>query len=117
MLPSNKRLLIVLLLIVVFWFVCSFARRELFWPQPEKARSSTGDLGLELWVSQDQVNAGDTVDIRFTVDNCGDKKEVIELEDKLVMDILIDSDTPLRKSVPTTRWSEGREIMPEMKRL
>ena len=109
--------LLVLLPIFTVWFVCSLARGDIFWPQPKSAASRTGSLKLILWVSRERVIPGDEVEIRFTVKNTRGKVRVVELEDKPVMDILINIRTPDNNSFPTTYWSDGQDITPEMRRL
>ena len=107
MAPRGRLLLIALLSIVAVWFVCSLARGDVFWPQPKSNTRRLDNFGLEIWVSRGQANPGNAIDVRFTVDNMGSRTEVIEWEDKPVMDIV----------VAKTYWSDGREITPEMRRL
>lgn len=75
------------------------------------AYASVRNLGLHLWTSRYGLSVGESVDIRFTVENIGEKTRVIELADRPVMDISISFD-----DVPI-RWSDGREMTPELTRL
>ena len=114
MLPSSKPPLILLLLTVVFWFVCSLARGDVFWPQPKREVWGEGGLRRELWVSQERASVGESIDLVFTVKNVGDETEVIEIDDGPVMDILVGQGDHYEQEV---YWSDGREITPEMRRL
>jgi len=79
--------------------------------------TTDGNLGLTLWVSRGRTSVGQPVQIRYTVDNFGDRTEVIQLQEKQepVMDILVF----FGRLGSTTRiyWSDGHEITPEMRRL
>lgn len=75
------------------------------------AYARVGGLALNLWTSRYGLSVGESVDIRFTVENIREKTRVIELADRPVMDISISFD-----DVPI-RWSDGREITPELTRL
>ena len=118
MLPRSRRLLgpllIVLLLIVMFWFVCSLARGDVFWPQPKKEVWGYQNFGLEVWVSQEPASVGEPIDLVFTVKNDGDEVEIIEIDEDPVMDILVGQGDHYEREV---WWSDGREITPEMRRL
>lgn len=76
-----------------------------------------GHDDIQTIISADRCYAepGDPVRIRFTVVNHGDETEVLESEEKPILDIKVryyrGSDEIL------WWWSEGREITPEMRRL
>lgn len=75
-----------------------------------------GDLTLNLWTSRYGLSVGESVDIRFTVENVGKKTKVIELADRPVMDISIGFRTMGGDQVRIRR-SDGREMTPELTRL
>jgi len=75
------------------------------------------DLTLNLWTSRYGLDVGESVDIRFTVENVGEKTKVIELADRPVMDISIGFGTHPGVDPVRIRWSGGREITPELTRL
>ena len=102
----------VLLMIAALLTGCS-----LLWARPESNTASDGNLGLTLWVSQGRVSVGQSVHIRYTVENDGNQTEVIQLEEKQepVMDIRVRF--AVGSDWTTLCWSDGREITPEMRRL
>jgi len=114
MMLLQRRFYQVALLIVVAGLVTNCS---LLWGEAVSNTATDGIFGLTLWVSQKQVSVGQPVAIRYTVDNFGDRTEVIQLEEKQepVMDILVFFG-PLG-STTTIYWSDGREITPEMRRL
>ena len=100
-----KRMLAALLIVYSLGVMsCAFLGAS-----PKTAKTRTGMLVLELWADRDRTD-GEPVQIRFTVRNIGKEVEAIQLEDKLVMDILVGNGQ-------AERWSERREITPDMRRL
>ena len=80
-------------------------------------RHSRGYNDLRIIISADRHKAdgGDSVRIRFTVVNYGDEIQVLESEEKPILDIWVhyyDGAYEMEEW-----WSDGREITPEMKRL
>ena len=71
-----------------------------------------GTLLVEAWASADCVKLGQTVHLRTTVTNKGARHQVIELNEKPVLDIVIGNPEKSEK-----RWSAGRVLTPDQKRL
>jgi len=82
---------------------------------PKTETWGSGNLRMTLWVSRSLPRVGEPVEIRYTVENPTDQTEVIQLEDKPVMDILILFGPG--GHITNIYWSDGREITPEMRRL
>jgi len=105
-------LLVALLAIAMVLVGCSW------FAGPASGTGGYNKIGLEIWVSRDRVSAGDRVDIRFTVDNFGNRTEIIESENGPVMDIFINTEGPAGIPRETdVQWSDGRDITPDMRRL
>lgn len=68
-------------------------------------------LDVEIWASRGCVQPGDTVHLRATVRNRGAKKQVIDLKDKPVLDMVFGNPDTGR------RWSEDRPLTPDLTRL
>ncbi len=73
------------------------------------------DLGIIISSERGLVDEGEPVRLRFTVINRGDEKQVIEVEDKPVMDIMVTYEKN-GDNVPVY-WSDGREVTADMRRL
>jgi hypothetical protein len=104
--------LAVLLVASVFFVSCEQQ------PSPTFERKSNsrrvGDLGIIVSANRGPVDKGEPVELRFTVVNDGDEKQVIELVDEPVMDIMV----CYRLSDDIrVYWSDGREVTAEMRRL
>ena len=80
-------------------------------PQPISRTSGVGELDVEIWASQGCIKPGETIQVRATVTNRGDKTQVIDLKDKPVLDLTVYS---LER---TQRWSEGKALTAELTRL
>ncbi len=85
------------------------------WQQPKSNRRRIGNLGLEIWASQTQLKAGESVDLRFTITNRGDGTEIVRIENKPVMDLRIRHGHP--ENWTELYWSDRREITPEIRTL
>ncbi len=102
------------LLSILLIAAASLVSCDLLSSRPKRKVGGQGDLRLELWASKERANAGDTINLLFTVKNIGDETEVIEIDDEPVMDILVRQGDHYEREV---YWSDGREITPEMRRL
>lgn len=113
MMSHGRRLCQLALIIII---LASLANCSLF-GGPESNTGSDGYLGLILWVSRSLPRVGEPVKIRYTVENDGNRTEVIELEEKQgpVMDISIHFGAG--SDWTTLYWSDRREITPEMRKL
>jgi hypothetical protein len=70
-----------------------------------------GTLLVETWASDDCVQPGNIVHLRVTITNKGAKTQVIELDDKAVLDIVIGNPDTGR------RWSDGKPLTSDLTRL
>lgn len=68
-----------------------------------------------MWASKNCVQPGETVSLRATATNRGNRTQVIEVKDKPVLDIIVDFTKSTAKGV--TRWSDGKPLTPELTRL
>ena len=83
--------------------------------EPKSETRGADSLKLVLWVSHARPNSGETVELRFTVENTHSKTVVIRSEEKPVMDIEIYHGARINRT--TLYWSDGKEITPEMQKL
>lgn len=69
-------------------------------------------LDVEISASNGCVKSGETVKLRATVTNRGDKTQVIDLKDKPVLDILADFTQQTRHG--EVRWSDGKPLTSDL---
>lgn len=108
----GRRLYQSALLVIIAALVASCG---LLWGGPVSEIRGSGNLDLILWVSRSLPSIGQPVKVRFTVENTGNQIEVIQLEEKPVMDIQIH--IAAGGDITKLYWSDGREITPERRRL
>ncbi len=70
-----------------------------------------GTMLVEVWASSDCTQPGDRITLRATVTNHTTKKQVIELTDQPVLDIVV------RNQGPPVHWSDGKLLTPDLTRL
>lgn len=80
-------------------------------PKPTSDTRPAGNIGVQLWASSDCVQPGETVNLRATATNHGSQVFAIELTDRSVFDLVV------KTSGKTTRWSDGKQLTPDLTRL
>lgn len=73
-----------------------------------------GNIGVNMWVSSNCVQPGDTVHLRATATNLGKRTWIVDLKDQPVFDIVLEYDTVVgRRKI---RWSDGK-LLSDLTRL
>lgn len=83
-------------------------------PQPVSNSSAVSieqPLVVEIWADKDLAQVGQTIRFRATLTNKGTGKQVVELRDRPVFDLVVSDGTV------TSRWSDGKPLTPELTRL
>ncbi len=80
-------------------------------PEPVSRNSVVDDLNVEIWASSRCVKPGETVSLRASVMNFGNRVQAIELKDKPILDIVFGNPDNGR------RWSDGKPLIPDLTRL
>ncbi len=80
-------------------------------PQPVKNTGGIEYMTIEIWASTDLAQIGQTVKFRATLTNTGTATHLVDLGDRPVLDIVV------RAGNKITRWSDGKQLIPEMTRL
>lgn len=87
-------------------------------PWPQEKGGFVGDVLVSLSVGYHSIKVGQPLLIRLTAHNAGKELAVFQTTSKPVLDISIGATRPAEdKALPGLRWSDGKELTPELTRL
>lgn len=78
---------------------------------PKSTSSIGGDVEVQMWASTSCAQPGDTVHLRATATNRGNRTWTVDTKDEPVLDIITSSDGK------PVRWSDGKSLTPDLTHL
>ena len=79
---------------------------------PVSSKAFANDLVVEIWASTNCVDPGGAVALRASITNRGLQIHAVELQDRPVLDLCIESYGGYKKC-----WSDGKPLTPDLTRL